>query len=483
MTMPYPFPPAEVFATIASYEDPETPITCASLLADPGLDVRLHVVLQTDDDALEHATRATGAEVLRLPRSSGRGACWPRAVGHTYYGGERYLAMFDSHMRFEPGWALTFADQLQGLGERAALTAYVHDSNSNAPDVPDHSSVMDVFEWGDDGWHCRPKHVHRDGFPGGRPLPARAFSAHCFFVHAALWLTEVPYDPQLYFGGEEQTILLRGWTRGWDFFHPAINVVSHRYHRDGFKFREMIHEHNPEWWKFDVVSKDRIARFYGWERPSESHWPEHGIRLPANPDLGVFGPGDVRSIAEFEEWSGLDIQARTFLTDEEWRRKLAGEDLKPEPAPEPGKRFAGTDVGTPGERAELVGRFQRGLGASGTAETMPCPPELWTPEIRKFLEMTRGQISIASARNHKLVDPILVRWNPAPEGHTEAVAVPHDFLTVLALTDGLGAIAFPDGQAFTILAGDALTWSKADAAHIGRTSDPAVVFVCGWKPG
>ena len=499
-------PPSEVFATIASYEDPETPSTCASLLADPGLTTRLHVVLQTDDDGLYRATRATGAEVLRIPREDARGACWPRAVSHTYHRGERWIAQFDSHMRFDPGWAATLAEQLDGLGHRAALTAYVHDFATDANHPPDHASIMDIFQWGDDGWHCRPAYYSLNDFPGGRPIPARVLSAHCLFA-PALWLEEIPYDPKIYFSGEEQTLMLRAWTCGWDLFHPACNVVYHRYHKKGFKYREMISDHNPEWWKIDVVSKDRVARFYGWPRPWEQHWDGHGIVVPENPDLGVFGPGDVRTIQEFEEWAGVDIQARTHLPDAEWRQKLSDAagwrrrlqadkaplmDEQPAQQPDSQRKTAlaqETDtwdtpnVLGPAACDHLVSAFAPvKQWDGGIADVMPCPPEMWPESLRPALTAIVEQIGAEARRAHKIADPVLVRWLPgAPAG---IPPLSGDWLTLIRLSGG-GRIVVPDRAVrFEAGVGRALTWPAGRLLHrVVRGPDPWYAFACGWKPG
>jgi hypothetical protein len=48
----------------------------------------------------------------------------------------------------------------------------------------------------------------------GAPQPSAFFSAHFVFVRSA-WLRDVPYDPQMYFDGEEDSLALRSWTNGW----------------------------------------------------------------------------------------------------------------------------------------------------------------------------------------------------------------------------------------------------------------------------
>lgn len=346
------FPSKDVFLSIASLDDINTPATCKSALDNPGLSVRLHVVLQTDNDDLEAEVRATGAEVLRVPLSASRGACWPRAVGHTFYGGEKWFAQFDAHMECDDGWALSLAEQLNGLPRRSVLTAYAPDTL--APSYPENSvSIMEPYGFGDDGWHCRQSYRPAGISPDGKPFPARCWSAHMVFA-PAMWLHELPYDSMLYFSGEEQTMSIRAWTNGWDMFHPYGSVVKHRYGRDNHNSH---HDYDEDWWKLDVVSKDRVAAFYGWNRVIQEHWSDHGLVLPDKVELGIYGPGSVRTVESFEEWAGFDIENRWFIPEDEWRQRLAdGLTGKPTgPAPEQIAQEATTPTDTHSEPAEDTG--------------------------------------------------------------------------------------------------------------------------------
>src|SRR5690606_31241175 len=51
------------------------------------------------------------------------------------------------------------------------------------------------------------------------PQPTWFLSAHFLFTYGQ-WIKEVPYDPELYFEGEEDTLAVRSFTHGWDLFHP-----------------------------------------------------------------------------------------------------------------------------------------------------------------------------------------------------------------------------------------------------------------------
>ena len=293
----------DVFVTIASYEDQDTPATVASLLADPGLKVRVHVVLQTDDDALEAATRDAGAVVLRVPRAQARGIGWPRLVGQTCHLGEPYWMQCDAHMRFLPGWATTMAAQQALVGQRAALSSYPLDTKTPLDQVAGRATIMRIKEgWIDRGWVS----VAREWGPhkfGGRPAPARNIASGFLWAPSA-WLAEVPADPYCYFG-DEPSITTRAYTNGWDLYHPSVAVCTHNY---GPRPRHWRH-YPKGWYHLETVARRRAAQLFGWE--------------PGREQLGVYGLGRQRSLEDFGEWAGIDFGSRTHVEDSEWRKGLA----------------------------------------------------------------------------------------------------------------------------------------------------------------
>ena len=60
-----------------------------------------------------------------------------------------------------------------------------------------------------------------------KPIYGLHVAAGCLFAPGTV-VNALPYDPFLYFHGEEQSLALRAWTRGWDIFHvPAVPLYHH----------------------------------------------------------------------------------------------------------------------------------------------------------------------------------------------------------------------------------------------------------------
>jgi hypothetical protein len=106
----------------------------------------------------------------------------------------------------------------------------------------------------------------------------------------------VPYDPELYFLGEEITMTLRAFTSGYDLFHPCNRIVWHDYIRAYAKRHWEDHTSSNqverEWGELDLRSKDKINRLLAGQ-PVES-----------------CGLGSVRSLAEYEAYAGLSFALR-----------------------------------------------------------------------------------------------------------------------------------------------------------------------------
>ena len=302
-----------IFVSIASYCDPVLPFTLERAIACAADPARLHfgVVDQSAAAAPELAPPLRGARLthLRMDAIDARGPCWARALAMSLADGEDWYLQLDSHMDFDPGWderlvqqtlALgaparplvlsTYPDAFrfeQGLpvrtGERGGvLVQVVRPGCSFAPDHP----VL-TFE------------AHR--VASTEAIPAFHVGAGCLFATMRL-VQEVPYDPWLYFHGEEQALALRLYTRGWDLLHMPDLPVHHLYNvADSGGPPRPLHWDDAQdarrsegWWNLEQRSRRRLQA------------------LVDGRDLGVYGLGRERSLADFAALSGIDYAARSI---------------------------------------------------------------------------------------------------------------------------------------------------------------------------
>jgi hypothetical protein len=134
------------------------------------------------------------------------------------------------------------------------------------------------------------------------PVPAIHVGAGCLFAPGQI-VEELPYDPRLYFHGEEQAFALRAWTRGWDLWQVPGMPLYHLYTQPESEPRPMhwSPEHDVQravrWSELEIAARRRLASM-----------------LYEGDDLGVYGLGTARSLEDYAAFSGIDYRLRQIET-------------------------------------------------------------------------------------------------------------------------------------------------------------------------
>jgi hypothetical protein len=133
----------------------------------------------------------------------------------------------------------------------------------------------------------------------GRVPKATPFCAGGFLFGSSDWIAEVPYDPYIYFIGEETSVAIRLYTHGWDLFTPTDVLLYHDYNDRPDRPR---HWHDrSDWTRFNGRSIARVKHLLGIETSAD---PE------ALRDIDRFGLGQRRSLEDYQEFAGIDFRAR-----------------------------------------------------------------------------------------------------------------------------------------------------------------------------
>jgi hypothetical protein len=288
-----------IFISIAAYRDPELVPTIEHCLARARWPDRLRFGVCRQhgaDEAPPPALDKGRMRVIEVPWEDSRGACWARAQCMSLYDGEDWFLQLDSHHRFAQDWDAVLLDQAERSGSALPLiTAYAPAYDPAVP-VPAHEqpTVMRFDRFTPEGIAlCQFGPVAEK--PDGAPIRARFLSAHLLFAPGR-FVADVPYDPDLYFIGEEISLAIRAFTHGYDLFHPGRHVAWHEYTR---KHRSKHwDDHRAErgvvtpWHARDAASLDKVRRFL------------------AAPETGRFGCGTARSFADYEAYSGIVFRRR-----------------------------------------------------------------------------------------------------------------------------------------------------------------------------
>lgn len=293
-----------IFVQIASYRDPELKNTIRSLLKNADHPESLTVCIawqhHSDDewDNLDEFGEDPRFIIIDMDAKESRGACWARHAIQQKYAGQKYTLQLDSHHRFAQHWDTACIVMLAVLEARGhakpVLTAYVPPYD---PEDDPAKRTQEIYKINFDKFCSDGSILTRPGFVSKpwpkEPFPARFYSAHFTFAPGS-FCTEVMHDPELYFTGEEITIMVRGFTKGYDFFHPNRLVAWHEYTR---KNRTKHWDDGSKWQQYDAVSKKRVRVLLGMEDGSI--------------DFGEYGLGDVRSLSDFEAYSGVTFKTKS----------------------------------------------------------------------------------------------------------------------------------------------------------------------------
>jgi Glycosyltransferase (GlcNAc) len=289
-------PADTIFISIAAYRDPELLPTIADCLAKAREPDRLRFGI-----CWQHGPGDAGSERLASPQFAvqyvdwqlSKGACWARAEVMKLYNGEDWYLQLDSHHRFAADWDAKLIEQA-ALTDSAkpVLSTYAAAYTPGAEsDAAEQVTTLALDRFTPDGLVLLKPAV----ITHTRAVPPRArfVSAHFLFAPGT-FVRDVPYDPELYFLGEEITLAIRAFTHGYDLFHPARHILWHEYTRANRAKHWDDHTHEGgirlAWHERDAVSRAKVRRFL------TEPWP------------GRDGIGGARSAADYEAYAGISFR-------------------------------------------------------------------------------------------------------------------------------------------------------------------------------
>jgi Glycosyltransferase (GlcNAc) len=294
-----------IFVSIASYRDPQLLPTLLDCLRKASAPERLRFGVcwqrAVEDKALP-LWEDPRFRVMDVDWRQSKGACWARAEVMNLWRGEDWFLQVDSHCRFAQGWDETLVRMAEGTeSAKPILSTYATPftpvaDDSGEDEVLRGGPLQMVFQgFTPEGIPQLRPGAFPTGWKGPGAMRGRFVSAGFLFAPGR-FVEEVPYDPELYFMGEESALTVRAFTHGYDFFHPAETVVWHDYIRANAKKHWGDHTDAEvvatPWGELDERSKRKVQRILLGEQ------------------VGEFGLGSERTLAEYEAYAGLSFRLR-----------------------------------------------------------------------------------------------------------------------------------------------------------------------------
>ena len=122
-----------------------------------------------------------------------------------------------------------------------------------------------------------------------------------FIFTTSDFVKKIPYDPIFYFYGEEISLVLRAFTRGFGIFHIPEAPLFHLY-TDVTDIKRKLHWDTSEdegrdikWHQREEISIERLRKVINNEIDDE------------------FGLGDTRSLQDYENLCGVDLKNMKVL--------------------------------------------------------------------------------------------------------------------------------------------------------------------------
>jgi hypothetical protein len=295
----------KIFVELASYRDPQLTVTIEDMLQkadNPDL-FNFGICWQYDDsEPINKYDNNPQFRVEKIGYQFSQGLGWARAVTNQLYGGEDLVLQLDSHHRFAKGWDTMMIEdfkQASELCDKPVLSTYLtpfEDGQTVFNEVP---CLMSQYEFSSDKLlMSRPYHI-MDYKERKKVIRARTISGH-FLLAKGEFIKEVPYDPDIYFGGytEETTMSVRAFTHGYDFFSPYRQYIWHEYTRNN----------RPKHWE-DHGKKSLTYKTSG-ERDDFARKKTRQIFDQENNgiNLSVYGLGTKRTLREYEVFGGFDFK-------------------------------------------------------------------------------------------------------------------------------------------------------------------------------
>lgn len=249
-------------------------------------------IQDTEEELNRYKTKFTDSnfKVLYVKYTESKGCCWARSLVQNLIEDEKYYIQLDAHHRFVESWDTQCLKMLKQCNDMSKSSKVILSTYATPCNLKD--DVMNITH------QNRPYKIRCELFYDTRkvryvpeaimedldaPFPSYTISAHFLFTYMD-WVRDIPYDPQFYFEGEEDSLALRTFTKGWQMYCPNQIVCYHYYIRNGEKRHS---DHDKLWYKKNDKSFERFYKLLenqveepyglGFEKSIHDYFVETGI--------------------------------------------------------------------------------------------------------------------------------------------------------------------------------------------------------------
>ncbi len=292
----------KIFVAIASYRDTECQWTIKNMFETATHPDQISVGIcwqfdseqDTDCFAIPYS-RPDQIRVINVSLQETRGACWAKSKALSFAKNEDYILLIDSHMRFAKNWDIEMIDTLHRTNNPNAFLS-TYPAGYNPPDelrfnTPRLAPVK---------FFNRVMSQNSVLLDMSRPIESYLVAGGYLFGRREMF-EQIPYDPFIYFIGEEITYAARLFTHGWVGYTPDKCLIHHYYSRK--TSTKHWDDEKDTWPKLNDLSYKRVRHLLSIERSSDT---------AALIDIEKYSLGNTRSLAEFQMLIGVNFNAQVI---------------------------------------------------------------------------------------------------------------------------------------------------------------------------
>lgn len=310
----------KIFIQIASYRDPQlvpTVLDCIKNAKNPDKLIFCIAWQHDASESIDEIINLPNVKIIDIPYWESKGACWARNRIQQEYDNEEYTLQLDSHHRFVENWddiIIGMYKTLQKKGyKKPLLTGYIpsFDPDNDPAGRSKDPWKMDFDRFIPEGAVFFLPAAIENWQQLDEPVPSRFYSAHFCFT-GGQFCKEVPHDPEYYFHGEEISIAVRAYTWGYDLFHPHRIIAWHEYTRKG---------RTKHWDDHSSQNQNKITDGLDWSHRNDICHKRNRCLFSMDGekyesvDWGPYGFGDIRTLKDYEKYSGLLFSKRAVQQD------------------------------------------------------------------------------------------------------------------------------------------------------------------------
>lgn len=309
----------KIFISIASYQDPLLEATLRS--AYDKSDMPKNLVFGVCDQSskslnLESIEFRSQIKYEHINPLYSKGPCWARSRIQDNFNEEDYYLQIDSHMQFEKGWDSYLIKHIQKIQsvnsemhQLPVITCYprsfdVIDINNNKFELNKSDNNTHTIAYREDAMFIKENFCRQIGSIANDEICHGYLIAAGFLFSTKEFVKQIPYDSDFYFYGEEISLMLRAFTRGFGIFHIPATPIFHLY-ADISEVKRKLH------WDEDEDSQ-RTTKWHQRENKSINKLNN----IINNKVEGIFGLGDKRILKDYEFLSGVDLLNKKILDKE-----------------------------------------------------------------------------------------------------------------------------------------------------------------------